>query len=163
MGMAGSTSQGLAGATSQELSGATSQEVTRPTPQELTGASSLRPDGPPSQGGNPKGDQKEDQVGEEVFLADESRWGNMRSEANTTEDSPIDKRLVLNDKYQRLLKAKEQSDIRLLDLHDKNAELNEINRNQADKILRLENKLKQVKLDKPPTKVVNDEETINES
>ena len=58
---------------------------------------------------------------EEMFLADEARWENMNNEQKTTNYEVDNKLIELNDKYLRLLKAKEASDIRVIELHDKNA------------------------------------------
>ena len=76
---------------------------------------------------------------EEMYLADESRWENMKSDPKPNNDEA--KLSDLSEKYQRLLKAKEASDVRIIDLLDKNAELVTINTKCSDEIRKLKNEM----------------------
>ena len=82
---------------------------------------------------------------EEMFLADEARWENMKTELKTTNNELDTKLIELNEKYQRLLKAKEASDVRAIELHDKNAELVTRNTSSMTEIKNLEMELKKEK------------------
>ena len=79
---------------------------------------------------------------EEMYLADEARWENMNNEQKTTNYEVDNKLIELNDKYLRLLKAKEASDIRVIELHDKNAELVTRNTSNTAEITKLKEDLK---------------------
>ena len=99
---------------------------------------------------------------EEMFLADEARWENMSKEPLSLQNKPENESSELKEKYQRLVNAKEASDVRLLELHDKNAELATINSKQADQIINLTNELKLAKKNEVPEEVVNNDDNTKE-
>ena len=85
---------------------------------------------------------------DEMFLADEERWENMKSEKEHKNDEVNNKLTELEVKYHRLLKAKEASDIRQIELLDKNAALQCSNDSKSIEIAALKDELKKT-MDNP--------------
>ena len=103
--------------------------------------------------------QEEMPKNEEMFIADEQRWGNMKSEEEHQSDKVNNKLTELEVKYQRLLKAKEASDIRKIELLDKHAALQCSNDSKSNEIAALKDMLRKTMGNPNPTKNVTIVET----